>query len=126
MECRILKRWEEKKTFEFKKSDIYNPAFGVGSTDYDPYPPRKPHEIVERRIIGNEFFIEGEHISDNPLEMGINLLVDDLQYTIVSLKQNGDSLSNQITTIFVASHTEGFVEPLQMLETIRREVLGSA
>jgi hypothetical protein len=63
--------------------------------EFDPYPNHKPHEIVERRVIGNEFFIEGEHISDHPLEMGANLVVDDLKYTIVLLNQCHRSLQNQ-------------------------------
>jgi len=125
MTWRILRKWDEKKVFEFKKSDIYNPAFGVGSADHDPYPNHKAHQIVERRVIGNEFFIEGEHVSETPLEPGINLAVDGLQYTIVSLDQSGDSSSNMIKTIFVASHVEGLAQPLQLLDSIRKQVHNS-
>jgi hypothetical protein len=124
MTCQILKKWEENKVFEFQKSDIYNPAFGIGSADHDPYPDRKPHEIVERRVIGNEFFIEGEHISETPLEMGMNLVVDDIKYTVVSLEQDIGITTSDIKSAFVASHVEQFVEPLQLLETIRKEKLG--
>ncbi len=123
MTWRIIKKWEEKKFFEFQKSNIYNPALGIGSTDYDPYPNHKPSDIVERRVIANEFFIEGEHISDAPLQMGVNYVIDDLKYTIVSMNQNLGIQTNEIKTTFVASHIEEYIRPLHLLESIRKEKL---
>ena len=69
MNCRIIRKWEAKKYFEFKKSDIYSPAFGIGSFEYDPYPMNQSSDVVERRVIGNECFIEGEHIRREELRM---------------------------------------------------------
>jgi hypothetical protein len=123
MTWRLIKKWEEKKIFEFKKSDIHNPAFGIGSTDYDPYPNHKPGDIVERRVIGNEFFVEGEHISDDPLQMGVSYVIDNLKYTIVSMHQNLGIQTSEIKTAFVASHIEEYVRPLHLLESIRKEKL---
>jgi hypothetical protein len=74
--------------------------------------------------MGNEFFIEGEHVSEQPLEMGTNLVVNDLKYTVVSLNQDIGITTSEVKTTFVASHMEGFVEPLQLLDSIRKEKLG--
>jgi hypothetical protein len=53
--------------------------------------------------------------------MGQNIIVDDLAYTFVSLIQT--PCDEGIKTRFVASHIEGFIEPLVLLDAIRKEML---
>jgi hypothetical protein len=123
METRIHKKWDKKREFEFRKSDIYNPAVGVGLPDFDPYPTHRPDDVVERRVIGNEFFIEGELVSDDPVQIGLTFEIDNLRYTVISLIEDVGMHTSKTKAVFVASHVEAFVQPLQLLESIRKEKL---
>jgi len=120
----IRKRIEEVTEFhEFTKADFIGDYPGIAPLEHDPFPDKKPHDVVRREIIAQKLVLrarlKGDVLSIRP---GFSIKIDGYDFAVsvanIAINTNNDG---QSTSEIEAEHFLTPPEPLKLLAKLRNQ-----
>ena len=121
----VSKRIEEAPEFhEFTKADFIGDYPGMAELDYDPFPEKKPNDVVRREIIAQKLVLHAKLKGDVlGILPGFTLNIDGYDFAVSSAKIAYNTQGNgEATSEVEGEHFFTPPEPLKLLMRLRKEV----
>jgi len=107
--------------FEFTKNDFVADCPGMANLDYDPFPDKKPQDVVRKEIIARKLLLhatlKGELMDIRP---GVRITIAGHDFAVTSAESNISIQNDQDSTVEVEG--QAFLtstEPLKLLAQLR-------
>jgi hypothetical protein len=121
----ISKRIEEVPEFhEFTKADFIGDYPGITPLDYDPFPEKKPNDVVRREIIAQKLVLRAKLKGDVlGIRPGFSVRIDNYDFAVsvanIAINTNNDGES---TSEIEGEHFLTPPDPIKLLMQLRKEV----
>ncbi len=112
---------EQPQYFDFTKNDFMGECLGMAKLDHDPFPDKKPYEVVRTEIVARKLVLHAK-VKGDVLEMrpGMSLSFEGRDFAVTSSEiqidtEGDDSIAEVEGEVFLSPP-----EPMKVLAQLRR------